>query len=153
MKTMTPSEIESAASAQVEREMPTLLNGFENEDDRDDHRQRHDARFLELCREWSTHPTAPETAKHSQDAARLEELFGGGPKLPDTYWMERYAKASEESGRLRASEARFRAALSALVFAAENIEPQIVRGGECEEQAFKQSRRDARAALAEGGAK
>lgn len=39
-------------------------------------------------------PTAPA-------AAQLEELFRGGPPLPATHWMEKYAKASAELARLR----------------------------------------------------
>lgn len=93
------------------------------------------------------HPAAPETAKHSQDAANIEELFGGGPKLPDTYWMEKYAKASSELARLRASEARLRKSLGEVIgLAASYVESQCMRS--CEPVI-----ESARAALAEGGAK
>ena len=38
-------------------------------------------------------------------AAQLEQLFGGGPPLSPTHWMEKYAKASAELTRMREVEA------------------------------------------------
>ena len=35
-------------------------------------------------------------------AETLEGLFGGGPKLPNTHWMEKYAAASADTANARA---------------------------------------------------
>lgn len=52
---MTPSEQTDAIREQVEREMPTPQGGFETEEEHDEHRERHEARFMELVndpRQW-----------------------------------------------------------------------------------------------------
>lgn len=49
MKTaLTIDEQNDAIRAQVEREIPTPVGGFESDDARDEHRAKQDARFAEL---------------------------------------------------------------------------------------------------------
>ena len=39
---------------------------------------------------------------------QLEEMFGGGPKLPPTHWMEKYAEASKLAANLSAENKQLR---------------------------------------------
>jgi hypothetical protein len=47
-KTMTPDEINDAIRAQVEREIPKPVGGFETDDAEQAHREAHERRFSEL---------------------------------------------------------------------------------------------------------
>ena len=54
MKTMkTIADHNDEIAAQVDREMPTPPHGFASCDERDEHRQKQDERFLVLCQETS----------------------------------------------------------------------------------------------------
>ena len=52
--------------------------------------------------------------KSMKTETQLEEMFGGGPKLPPTHWMERYAEASKRVATLAAENKRLREALEEL---------------------------------------
>ena len=54
--TMTPDEQNDAIGAQVDRELPMPVGGFESDDLRDEHIARRDARFQALVNDpsqWS----------------------------------------------------------------------------------------------------
>ena len=56
MNTMTVDEQNDAIRAQVEREIPSPIGGFESEDARDDHKAKQDFRFAQLVQnpsQWS----------------------------------------------------------------------------------------------------
>ena len=83
---------------------------------------------------------------------QLEEMFGGGPELPPTHWMERYATASARAENLAAEittlaseNKRLREALASVIgLASSYVESQCMRACEPTIEA-------ARAALARKG--
>ena len=50
--------------------------------------------------------TESETTSAARDAVQpdtLDELFGGGPELPKTYWIDRWARENEQKLTLLAA--------------------------------------------------
>lgn len=58
-KQLTPDEQNDQIRAQVERELPTPANGFETDEQAQDHRDAHERRFLELCQNLTPPPASP----------------------------------------------------------------------------------------------
>ena len=75
MKTtkLTVDDQNDEIRAQVEREMPRPIGGFENTCDEDEHRLRQDARFMELVRAAELSDVVPENL-NIKSAAKIMGL-------------------------------------------------------------------------------